>query len=376
MSSDQTGSLPGSLPLPLAQHYSAFITPAINFLMIGATMGAALVTMLLALLFFSTPSMARKPVFILNVIAVLLGIANAIVNIYEEIRTLKYPTTVLNPHVIIAMGSLNGLTPIFVDGILLLRLHAVFPPERTSRVKYAMVMAFPVLNKIGRLINAAIFLDNYQRNLYALISPDTGAGGAAVLLTSRLPSVRIEWFLQVFDDLYSSGIFLYQMYRQGSFNGRARTASQKIRTLFWICTSNFVFPVMLGITQLTIYMMSAEQYLLALYVEEVNLHFTIMGVVFATVWAAEGRWAALHNVNDPSDPEKHLSSVVNFTVPGGAEERAIKTRSIAFAPVRSISTIQSGSTVSSTDSQLIFAPTAESTGDLQGTSRKEGKLDA
>jgi len=61
----------------------------------------------------------------------------------------------------------------------------------------------------------------------------------------------------------------------------------------------------MGIIQLTIYMATGN-YLLALYIEEVNFHFTIIGVVFATVWAAEVRWASTRGYHDY---EAHGTSV-------------------------------------------------------------------
>lgn len=106
----------------------------------------------------------------------------------------------------------------------------------------------------------------------------------------------------------------------------ADSVPQKIRTLFWISTSNFVFPVILGVAQLSIYMMSVDNYLLALYVEEVNFSFTIMGVVFATVWAAESRWADGHNalIKPSSDTTFARGvSVAERQLPLGAQEMAL-----------------------------------------------------
>ena len=57
---------------------------------------------------------------------------------------------------------------------------------------------------------------------------------------------------------------------------------------------------MLGIVQLVIYMAKPKDYLLAVYVEETNFHLNIIGLVFATVWAAEGHWADANDIKDPS----------------------------------------------------------------------------
>lgn len=79
------------------------------------------------------------------------------------------------------------------------------------------------------------------------------------------------------------------------------TVSQTIRTLFWISATNFVFPVMLSVVQLVVYFARPDNYLIALYVAQVNFYFTIMGVVFATLWVAEGRWKKVHLNQTPSE---------------------------------------------------------------------------
>ena len=63
----------------------------------------------------------------------------------------------------------------------------------------------------------------------------------------------------------------------------------KIKDAFWISTYSFVFPVLLSVAQIVSYMAS-KNYILAMYIEQVNIHFTIIGLVFATVWAAERDW--------------------------------------------------------------------------------------
>lgn len=79
------------------------------------------------------------------------------------------------------------------------------------------------------------------------------------------------------------------------------TVSQTVRALFWISATNFVFPVMLSIVQLVVYFARPDNYLIALYVAQVNFYFTIMGVVFATLWVAEGRWKKDHLNQTPSE---------------------------------------------------------------------------
>jgi len=70
---------------PPGTNWIEALRPAVTFMLIGATMGSVMVVMLLALLFFSTPSLRKTPIFLLNVVVILLGLCGAIINIYEEV---------------------------------------------------------------------------------------------------------------------------------------------------------------------------------------------------------------------------------------------------------------------------------------------------
>lgn len=107
---------------------------------------------------------------------------------------------------------------------------------------------------------------------------------------------------------WSSIIFITQVYKSSSYRtGTNRTylisnlilhiglmsfhtesVSQRIKGLFWISVSNFVFPLILGVVQLVLYLSRPDDYLTALYIEVANLHIIVIGVVFAIVWMAEG----------------------------------------------------------------------------------------
>ncbi|KAI0260641.1 hypothetical protein BC834DRAFT_899389 [Gloeopeniophorella convolvens] len=287
--SGQAASPPASaLPPSLVGEWSALVGPAINFLMIGASMGAVLVVMLLALLFFSDSAMWRKPVFILNVLSIMLGIAASIVNIYIEVHSLRNLTPPSSPALIVVEGSLFSAAPIVVDSVLLFRLLAIFPRKLTSLRVYITVLAFPVLLKFGRIANNAVYLnydDHFARSSLHSTTPDKNAS----ILKAHQANVKAEWILQLVDNMYCSGIFLYKIYRHDTLWKSGSSIARRIRTLFWISATNFVFPVILGIAELAVYFASSNNYLLALYIDFVKMPVNVIGVVFATLWAAEGR---------------------------------------------------------------------------------------
>ncbi|KAA1470949.1 hypothetical protein DENSPDRAFT_83311 [Dentipellis sp. KUC8613] len=282
--------------------------------MIGTSMGSILVAMLLALLFFSTRDLWRKPIFIFNILAILLGIAGGFVlNVYDSIHSILSPTDPIPRKWFILMGVIDSFTPILVDSILLLRLNAVYPRHSTPRLKYIAIMAFPVFVKIARSVNNIIYLSNYSRHASSLVDNTTAAGAGMVLVTSKLPDVKVGWFLQIFDNAYTSGLFLIRVYSDsvqlGVHTHRTNQSfAQKLRTLFWIAVSNFVFPVIMAVVQLAIYM-ATPNYLLALYVSQANLYFTVICVVFATLWTTGRHWT---DANIPSANQPEMSGVTSF----------------------------------------------------------------
>ncbi|KAF8844202.1 hypothetical protein BDN67DRAFT_810209 [Paxillus ammoniavirescens] len=347
-------------PPPPGTNYLAVIDEGLPFLMIGATMGAVLFAMLLALMFFSTPSMRCSPMFILNIVVVLLGLAGAVLNMYMEIQTFTSPLVSLPTSMILTMSVLNGFTPILVDCILLLRLVAVFPRQRTPRYLWLAIMGVPILIKIARMVNFIFFVVYQTREINNLVKSRTSVGGASILLTV-LPNVKIEWIFQVFDDLFSSSLFLWRVYREGMFEV-GQSVSEKVKQLFWISTYNFVFPVLLSLAQIVIYMINEENYLTALYIEEANFHFSIMGLVFATVWAAEGRWKDERSVGHTVG---NSMSAVRFA-PGGRQTAPKEALNFMPAPNESMQSI--GPFVAS--SEPSSRSTSEQSG-IEGSREKE-----
>jgi len=107
--------------------------------------------------------------------------------------------------------------------------------------------------------------------------------------------------------------------------------SQTIKSLFWIAVSNFVFPVILGVAQLATYLSNPNS-LTPLYIEGVNFHFTIMGVVFATLWVAESEWAGTRNIfGEQSDSVCQPSTIILATGPLGVIRHGQKNLSISVS---------------------------------------------
>ncbi|TCD64357.1 hypothetical protein EIP91_004226 [Steccherinum ochraceum] len=288
-SSNNTSPLIPVPPIPAA-YWTAAVTPAVNFLIISVSMGAVEVVMLCALLFFSTPALRRSLVFFLNLIAILIGIVKSIVNCYPE--AIQAPTAPSNTDIVLFLGILGTMVPTYIDCTLLVRLYAVYASRRVSRLTMSILLGLPLLLNAGRIANAIVYCVKLQQSIEHPGEATGIAGGDFI----RFDSVKVEWILQIFDDCYSSGLFLFPLLTSGVLLRQGATVSRNILTLFWISVTNFVFPVILSVVQLIIYEVLPLRVDIALYVQEINFHITIISVVFATVWVFEGRWAEKHGL--------------------------------------------------------------------------------
>ncbi|OBZ67917.1 hypothetical protein A0H81_12149 [Grifola frondosa] len=170
MASNET-SIPSTISIPPpGTNFIAVIQPSVTYLMIGTTSGTILVSMLLALFFFSTRSMRHQPIFLANIIAICFGLTLSLFNGYVEIRALLSPADPIHAATFVAYAVINSIGPILVDSILLIRLFAVFPFTSTPRLRWIGIVSFPILMKIARIINNAVFCNKEQR-LVPHISP-------------------------------------------------------------------------------------------------------------------------------------------------------------------------------------------------------------
>ena len=98
---------------------------------------------------------------------------------------------------VIMIVAMNFLVPISVQGILLVRLIGVYPPKENTLKKNLMIYIPVTAFKIARLVNAAYA----TRDLINHAPDSLGVIGAAKVVWGT-KFVKVEWFLQLFDDMY------------------------------------------------------------------------------------------------------------------------------------------------------------------------------
>jgi len=128
------------------------IHPAFNFVVVVTAFSACLLTLLVVLFAFSTPQSRKRPVFRLNVIAILLATVLSVLNGVTSGGAILAPFHAIPESVYVATIFFAIFPPLFYDSILLTRLLALYPIGITSNFELYKVFAFPVCIKCGRLV--------------------------------------------------------------------------------------------------------------------------------------------------------------------------------------------------------------------------------
>ncbi|KAF4608298.1 hypothetical protein EYR40_000642 [Pleurotus pulmonarius] len=252
------------------------------------------IPLLFALFFFSTSSLRRQPIFILNVVSVCIGIAMGLLNMQTLVPPLVDPLRLVDRRGILAYTFLSTSVPILVESILMFRLFAVLPYRQTPKRLFFSIFIPLGLLKAARVGNVIEFMVTFARITRSVTkNEEMGA------LSLRHAGPKVEWFLQVVDNTIASVLFLWRLNRNNSLFPSSATQPNsypaRLRTLFWIAITNFIFPVLVSITLLVLYFREGD-YLKILMCIISNAYIEIIGVLMATVWAASTHW----QVENPS----------------------------------------------------------------------------
>ncbi|KAF7330913.1 hypothetical protein MVEN_02430900 [Mycena venus] len=177
-----SSSMSATPTLPPGVTLIAVITPSLNLLIIGTVWASALVPLLCVLLFFSTPQVRRQPIFIMNLLAVVTGIAIGVLNLQiYVVDILSPPGEGFKPRALLAFLSMILFLPLFIDCILAYRLYIVYPPQITSKLQLAAIFIPVIVFKIARITNLIIFMVKFAA---VILVPDA---------TSAVENFQILW---------------------------------------------------------------------------------------------------------------------------------------------------------------------------------------
>ncbi|KAK0245510.1 hypothetical protein EDD85DRAFT_20707 [Armillaria nabsnona] len=281
-------------PPPAGFNYLAVIRPSLKLMLLCSAWSSALVPLLFALFLFSSRTLRRTPIFMLNVVSIIMGLALGVLAYYNGVTAILSPDVIIPGAAVITQAVFINALPLFTESILVLRVLTVYPLRTAPRRTLAIVYIPLCCLKLARLINILVF--------WGIWFPTILAGGNPIYVAQQswgFPSDKIEWSLQMVDNAYASALFLYCLRRSRRANGRIDCAtsrrpttsySERLSTLFWISVSNFVFPVMLSFVQFVL-AFDAYLFLDATYIIMSNIYFEIIAVLLATIWSAGSRWS-------------------------------------------------------------------------------------
>ncbi|KAH8818819.1 hypothetical protein DL96DRAFT_372252 [Flagelloscypha sp. PMI_526] len=300
-------SLPLSLSSPSPGYVSlATIQPLVYFLLLSAVWPSMLVAMFFLMFHLSTPQIRRTPLFIMNVVAVVLGVVTGFTQVNRTTLMVLYPTASIDVISQRFPTSVSVVLPIYIDCILAVRLSIVYPRSMTSSLQLAIIFIPETALKILRTISATYYLVRYFQHL----DHDPSLSNAFASLMYETPCMQIEWIAGLVDNCWSSVWFLWRLRHDvmkpssvsdlGATNGTARKISGQLQKLFYLGLSSFVFPCILNIVSVIISYKASIFLNSFAYVFMANFYIQIVGVLLATIWVSKERSAQLSDSACPA----------------------------------------------------------------------------
>ncbi|KAJ7493717.1 hypothetical protein FB451DRAFT_1215202 [Mycena latifolia] len=272
---------PTALVVPIIEAYTHGIRPALAFALIATAFGSMLFPLLILLFSLSTTHTRRKPIFILNVLSVCLGIIASVLTIHRSTSSVLSPFASVNVTENLVYLTICELTPWFAEAVLLVRVAVVF-----SRQRLPLLLAFPITLKIARVVASVIFCIRWAKMEFSGMN--------------TLPRwlFQVPYSLELIDNSYVSFLFLWrlQLSRQSRFiegtavgpvnlSNSTQSFASKLQTLFWIAATNFIFPLIFGLIEI-ITACRARDIKVTQLISQVNAYIAIISTVFATVWSS------------------------------------------------------------------------------------------
>ncbi|PFH46139.1 hypothetical protein AMATHDRAFT_156174 [Amanita thiersii Skay4041] len=188
---------PDALHLPPpGLNFISVVQPSLGILIAALTGTAILVPLWVILFFFSTKQLRRKPIFIMNVISIMLGVTLGISTTYIMYQEITNPQSSFG-HVMPACQCLITITPSFVESILLFRLLAVYPYHATSSCVFISIFFPLICIKIARVVSVAMFVYHFVVVYDEAASP---FNALQVVWLNQIHFLKIEYLLQVIDN--------------------------------------------------------------------------------------------------------------------------------------------------------------------------------
>ncbi|KAH8818816.1 hypothetical protein DL96DRAFT_1750099 [Flagelloscypha sp. PMI_526] len=208
-----------------------------------------LVAMFFLMFYLSTPQIRRTPLFIMNVVAVVLGVVTGFTQVKRTTLMVLYPNTPGDDVSQRIPTAVSVVLPIYVDSILAVRLYIVYPRSMTSSLQLAVIFIPEIALKILRTVSATYYLVRYFQHL----DHDPSISKAFAALLYETPCLQIEWIAGLLDNWDSPEDF------------RSQNSMIEARAINLLAAFVYVFMA--------------------------NFYVQIIGVLLATIWVSKERSA-------------------------------------------------------------------------------------
>lgn len=182
-------SLPWSLSMSTLDSSNASRQHFLATILIVAPLGATLLPIIGILIFFAPSESRKRPVFLLNIFACLLGICQAVFFTSLNSSVLLHPDNYVSRTVLVAAIVVLLAPPILVDSIILFRLLAFYPIQLTPRKTLITILTPISLVKAARLACLIAFVATY---------PSSRLGALGYVAVQGLVWGRGHWIIALF----------------------------------------------------------------------------------------------------------------------------------------------------------------------------------
>ncbi|KAJ7816262.1 hypothetical protein B0H13DRAFT_2460435 [Mycena leptocephala] len=306
--------IPTALVDPIIEGYVQAIRPAFAFILIPTVFSAMLVPLLIMLFALSTPQTRRGPIFILNVLAICLGITLGGLSAHLAMESILFPFTGITISEDLVFTILDVWLSWITEAVLLVRIAATFP-----RARLPSLLAFPIAVKIARVVFNIFFTIQWAKGILQ---------GGAINQFLVIKTIRPLWFqagfiLELVDNGYISALFLWRLADQGHlFNGTEigrYTSSNQAKE--FVLDRQHKFRLPFDIWTVSNYHHLLGKILLSASLEMVNVYVEIISTVFATVWSSTASFAAATSSNE---------TAASFSATNGLRRTTFRTDQITM----------------------------------------------
>ncbi|KAI0632654.1 hypothetical protein C8Q77DRAFT_1158137 [Trametes polyzona] len=284
------------------------LNSSLSILLVGTIGSAFLVPISTAVLFFSSQKAHQRPMFLLILVSLVLGVGEGALNMYNQINSIRHvavPTAVTTTYTFVHL-----FLPLINEFVLVFRVTAMHPIKKLTRHWRVLLYGPITLFKIARFVLLVSIAVSWIANTRNLPAPVRG-GLDALTEINKLPS-RVRWALQLADTLFMSAVFFplqglkrhpkqkssahpparptaHPPARESASHGphghepAEPTFFKRLVILFWAAVSSFVFPMLLNAVQFVLVLVQ-DGVLQVPALFAVNNQAGIIGMVFATIW--------------------------------------------------------------------------------------------